>query len=34
MKNVKDYIAEAIEHSLNIGGGHGPTNHFYTLYKI
>lgn len=30
---AKDYISTAIEHSINLGGGHGPTNHFYTLYK-
>ena len=23
----------AIEHSLNIGKGNGPTHHFYDLYK-
>jgi hydroxymethylpyrimidine/phosphomethylpyrimidine kinase len=30
---AKDYITTAIEHSLPIGKGHGPTNHFYQLYK-
>jgi hydroxymethylpyrimidine/phosphomethylpyrimidine kinase len=30
---AKDYITVAIQHSLNIGKGVGPTNHFYTLYK-
>ncbi len=30
---AKDYITAAIEHSLEIGKGHGPTNHFYELYK-
>ena len=30
---AKDYINIAIEHSLDIGKGVGPTNHFYTLYK-
>lgn len=30
---AKDYITVAIEHSLEIGKGHGPTNHFYELYK-
>jgi hydroxymethylpyrimidine/phosphomethylpyrimidine kinase len=29
----KKYITTAIEHSLSIGSGHGPTNHFYDLYK-
>ena len=27
----KEYITDAIRHSLNIGNGHGPTNHFYFL---
>lgn len=29
----KDYITCAIKHSLDIGKGVGPTNHFYSLYK-
>lgn len=29
----KKYITLAIEHALPIGKGHGPTNHFYQLYK-
>lgn len=29
----KDYITTAIEHSIDLGKGVGPTNHFYTLYK-
>lgn len=33
VKNAKDYITTAIEHSFSIGHGVGPTNHFYTLYK-
>jgi len=33
VKLAKDYITTAIEHSLEIGKGHGPTNHFYELYK-
>lgn len=33
VKNAKEYINVAIEHSLDIGKGVGPTNHFYTLYK-
>lgn len=33
IKNSKDYITEAIKHSLDIGKGVGPTNHFYSLYK-
>ncbi len=30
---AKEYITIAIEHSLAIGKGVGPTHHFYTLYK-
>lgn len=30
---AKEYITIAIEHSLTIGKGVGPTHHFYTLYK-
>ncbi|MFA9396724.1 MAG: bifunctional hydroxymethylpyrimidine kinase/phosphomethylpyrimidine kinase [Clostridiaceae bacterium] len=30
---AKEYVTEAIEYSLNIGHGVGPTNHFYRLYK-
>ena len=33
VKSAKDYITMAIEHALPIGKGHGPTNHFYKLYK-
>lgn len=33
VKNAKQYITTAIEHSLPLGNGHGPTNHFYHLYK-
>ena len=29
----KEYITTVIKHSLPIGKGHGPTNHFYELYK-
>ena len=29
---AKAYITGAIEHSLPIGKGHGPTHHFYDLY--
>ncbi len=31
--DAKEYITTAILHSLEIGKGHGPTNHFYELYK-
>ncbi|MGE4483703.1 MAG: bifunctional hydroxymethylpyrimidine kinase/phosphomethylpyrimidine kinase [Oscillospiraceae bacterium] len=30
---AKTYITTAIRHALPIGKGHGPTNHFYQLYK-
>ncbi len=30
---AKNYITSAIRYSLDIGGGHGPTNHFYFLDK-
>ncbi|MGH4121093.1 bifunctional hydroxymethylpyrimidine kinase/phosphomethylpyrimidine kinase [Clostridium sp.] len=33
IKNSKQYITSAIKHSLDIGHGVGPTNHFYKLYK-
>ena len=33
IKRAKEYITEAIKHSLDIGHGVGPTNHFYNLYK-
>lgn len=33
LKNAKEYITIVIEHSLDIGHGVGPTNHFYELYK-
>jgi hydroxymethylpyrimidine/phosphomethylpyrimidine kinase len=33
VKKAKDFITMAIEHALPIGKGHGPTNHFYKLYK-
>jgi hydroxymethylpyrimidine/phosphomethylpyrimidine kinase len=33
VENGKEYITMAIRHSLAIGKGHGPTNHFYELYK-
>jgi hydroxymethylpyrimidine/phosphomethylpyrimidine kinase len=29
---AKEYITGAIEHSLSIGKGHGPTHHFFELY--
>ena len=30
---AKKYVTTAIEHSLPIGKGNGPTNHFYELYR-
>lgn len=30
---AKDYITTAIAHALPLGHGHGPTNHFYTVYQ-
>ncbi|HHY06783.1 MAG TPA: bifunctional hydroxymethylpyrimidine kinase/phosphomethylpyrimidine kinase [Clostridia bacterium] len=33
VKQAKEYITTAIRHSLAIGGGAGPTNHFYDLYR-
>ena len=33
VSNAKEYVTTAIEHSLEIGKGNGPTNHFYSLYK-
>ena len=33
INEAKRYITVAIKHSLDIGKGVGPTNHFYELYK-
>ncbi|WP_238883511.1 bifunctional hydroxymethylpyrimidine kinase/phosphomethylpyrimidine kinase [Clostridium sp. YIM B02551] len=33
VNKAKKYITVAIEHSLDIGKGVGPTHHFYELYK-
>ncbi|HEX7063464.1 MAG TPA: bifunctional hydroxymethylpyrimidine kinase/phosphomethylpyrimidine kinase [Bacillales bacterium] len=33
VRGAKLYITTAIENSLDIGNGHGPTHHFYELYK-
>jgi hydroxymethylpyrimidine/phosphomethylpyrimidine kinase len=30
---AKTYVTEAIRHSLAIGHGHGPTDHFYFLER-
>lgn len=32
IEKAKAYITTSIKHSLPIGKGHGPTNHFYELY--
>jgi len=32
VRKAKEYVTMAIEHSLNIGKGHGPINHFYEMY--
>ncbi|MFV0528206.1 MAG: bifunctional hydroxymethylpyrimidine kinase/phosphomethylpyrimidine kinase [Lachnospiraceae bacterium] len=31
---AKNYVTEAIRYGLEIGQGHGPTNHFYEFYKM
>lgn len=31
VRQAKRYVTEAIRHALPIGGGHGPTGHFYFL---
>lgn len=33
VSRAKEYITIAIQHSLSIGKGVGPTHHFYTLYE-
>ncbi len=33
VKKAKAYVTGAIEHSLSIGKGNGPTHHFYDLYE-
>ena len=32
-KEAKDYVTGAIENSLELGNGCGPTNHFYRLWR-
>ncbi|PMY00802.1 bifunctional hydroxymethylpyrimidine kinase/phosphomethylpyrimidine kinase, partial [Pseudomonas sp. MPR-R5A] len=32
VREAKKYILIAIENSLSLGNGHGPTHHFYELY--
>ena len=31
IRDAKTYITNAIQHALDIGHGHGPTNHFYFM---
>jgi hydroxymethylpyrimidine/phosphomethylpyrimidine kinase len=33
IERAKAYVTTAIQHSLSIGKGHGPTHHFYDLYR-
>jgi hydroxymethylpyrimidine/phosphomethylpyrimidine kinase len=33
IERAKAYVTTAIRHSLSIGKGHGPTHHFYDLYR-
>ncbi|WP_232698473.1 bifunctional hydroxymethylpyrimidine kinase/phosphomethylpyrimidine kinase [Brevibacillus daliensis] len=33
LEQAKHYVTTAIRHALPIGKGHGPTHHFYELYK-
>ena len=33
VQSAKDYITNAIRYSLDIGHGHGPTNHFYMMFS-
>jgi hydroxymethylpyrimidine/phosphomethylpyrimidine kinase len=34
IRQAKKYIADAIEHNINIGHGHGPTNHLVGVESI
>ncbi|WP_305791173.1 hypothetical protein [Desulfatitalea tepidiphila] len=33
MSNAKRYVTGAIANALAIGKGHGPTDHFFDLYR-
>lgn len=33
VRNSKQYVTNAIEHSLSLGKGCGPTHHFFDLYR-
>jgi hydroxymethylpyrimidine/phosphomethylpyrimidine kinase len=32
VKKAREYVQGAIEHSLNLGKGHGPLNHMWQFY--
>lgn len=34
VENAKNYVTNAIRFALDIGKGHGPTNHFYDYYQM
>ena len=34
LEKAKEYITWAIRHSLSLGSGHGPTNHFFHLRNL
>ena len=34
IQTAKSYITGAIQHALDIGNGHGPTNHFYFMNSL
>ncbi|SFR80435.1 bifunctional hydroxymethylpyrimidine kinase/phosphomethylpyrimidine kinase [Anaeromicropila populeti] len=34
VRSAKEYVAGAIQNALEIGKGHGPTNHFYKYYEL
>ncbi|MBM3263405.1 MAG: bifunctional hydroxymethylpyrimidine kinase/phosphomethylpyrimidine kinase [candidate division Zixibacteria bacterium] len=33
VENAKAYLTGALQQATSIGAGHGPVNHFYTLYR-
>jgi hydroxymethylpyrimidine/phosphomethylpyrimidine kinase len=33
IRRAKEYVTTAIRHALPLGKGHGPTHHFYDLYR-
>ncbi len=32
VRKAREYVQGAIEHSLNLGKGHGPLNHMWQFY--